>query len=71
MRLPLVVIVLVLLKTSIYSQYKVSGVVRSTAQLPINKVQVFDEYGTLLAQTGALGRFNFTTTKKNCLLFFM
>lgn len=54
----------------IYSQYKITGFVVSETNKPINKVQIYDENGGLLGQTGVLGKFSFSTSKKEIPLIF-
>ncbi|TXD49454.1 TonB-dependent receptor family protein [Polaribacter sp. IC073] len=70
MKSKIIVLFLIFLQTAIYSQYKIAGVVVSEENKPINKVQIYDETGQLLAQTGILGKFNFSTEKKEMPLIF-
>lgn len=58
------------LNSVVYSQYKITGIVLSDNNIPINKVQIYDEAGNLLAQTGILGKFSFSTDKKEMSLIF-
>ncbi|WP_233130949.1 TonB-dependent receptor [Polaribacter tangerinus] len=53
-----------------YSQYQITGTVVNETKKTINKVQIYDENGNLLAQTGILGTFSFYTSKDNIQLFF-
>ncbi|MGY0426671.1 MAG: TonB-dependent receptor, partial [Polaribacter sp.] len=54
----------------VFGQYKITGMVVSEGNNPINKVQIFNETGGLLAQTGVLGKFSFTTKKQEIPLIF-
>ncbi|TMM31527.1 TonB-dependent receptor [Polaribacter aestuariivivens] len=53
-----------------FSQYKVTGTVVSEDNNPINKVEIYSETGALLAQTGVLGKFSFTTNAQEIPLIF-
>ncbi|QTD38198.1 TonB-dependent receptor [Polaribacter batillariae] len=53
-----------------FSQYKVTGTVVSEEKKPINKVEIYNETGVLLAQTGILGKFSFTTEAQEISLIF-
>jgi Fe(3+) dicitrate transport protein len=64
MKLRILVVFLLFLQSVTFSQYKISGVVVSDDNRPINKVQIYDETGGLLAQTGILGKFKFSTEKE-------
>tara|TARA_B110000879_G_scaffold37428_1_gene52108 strand:+ start:1134 stop:3551 length:2418 start_codon:yes stop_codon:yes gene_type:complete len=55
---------LLFLQSVVYSQYKISGRVVTADNKPINKVQIYNETGDLLAQTGVLGKFKFSTEKE-------
>ncbi|MDX6747339.1 TonB-dependent receptor [Polaribacter sp. PL03] len=70
MKFRILIILLILLQTSVFSQYKITGVVLTEGNKPINKVQVYDETGGLLAQTGVLGKFSFSTEKTALPLIF-
>ena len=70
MKLKLVILFLIVLQSNIYSQYKIAGVVVSDDNKPINKVQIYDETGNLLGQTGILGKFSFSTLKTALPLIF-
>ncbi|PQJ82011.1 TonB-dependent receptor family protein [Polaribacter glomeratus] len=61
---------LIFIQSSIYSQYKIAGVVVSKDNQPIHKVQIYNETGGLLAQTDVLGKFSFSTDKKEVPLIF-
>jgi Fe(3+) dicitrate transport protein len=65
MKLRILVVFLLFLQSVTFSQYKISGVVVSDDNRPINKVQIYDETGGLLAQTGILGKFKFSTEKES------
>jgi len=64
MKLRILVVFLLFLQSVTFSQYKISGVVVSDDNRPINKVRIYDETGGLLAQTGILGKFKFFTKKE-------
>jgi Fe(3+) dicitrate transport protein len=64
MKLRILVVFLLFLQSVTFSQYKISGVVVSDDNRPINKVQIYYETGGLLAQTGILGKFKFSTEKE-------
>jgi Fe(3+) dicitrate transport protein len=70
MKLRIFVLFLLFLESVTFSQYKIVGTVVSDNNRPINKVQIFDESGGLLGQTGILGRFNFYTEKQTLKLIF-
>jgi len=70
MKFRILLFFLIFIQLSIYSQYKISGTVVSEFNKPINKVQIYDETGGLLGQTGILGRFNFSTEKEALQLIF-
>lgn len=66
-------ITLVLMVFSItvsYSQYKVSGTVTSETNKPLNKVQIYDESGGLMANSNSYGQFSFNTSKQKIGLIF-
>ncbi|AUC84120.1 TonB-dependent receptor [Polaribacter sp. ALD11] len=70
MKFRILIILSILLQTSVFSQYKITGVIVSEGNKPINKVQIYDETGGLLAQTGILGKFSFSTEKTKLPLIF-
>jgi Fe(3+) dicitrate transport protein len=70
MKARILVLFLLFLQTFVYGQYKISGAVVSDNNKPINKVQIYNESGTLLAQTGVLGNFNFSTKREALQLIF-
>ena len=49
---------------SITAQYKVSGVIVSENNRPLNNVEVYDAQGGLLAETSTKGFYEFITSKK-------
>lgn len=53
-----------MLTSSILAQYKVSGIVTNENSTPMNKVEVYDVSGGLLAVTNSKGLYEFTTNKK-------
>jgi Fe(3+) dicitrate transport protein len=53
-----------------FSQYKVSGTVISNENKLLNKVEILDKYGGLLATSNTLGKFSFTTIKSSISLVF-
>jgi Fe(3+) dicitrate transport protein len=70
MKFRILILFLIFTQLSVYSQYKITGSVVSLDDIPINKVEIYDETGSLLAQTGILGKFSFTTEKKEISLIF-
>ncbi len=44
-----------------FSQYVVNGTIQNSKGLPLNKVQIYNETGGLLAESNPLGKFSFTT----------
>lgn len=70
MKFRILILFLIFTQLSVYSQYKITGSVVSLDEIPINKVEIYDETGSLLAQTGILGKFSFTTEKKEISLIF-
>jgi Fe(3+) dicitrate transport protein len=64
MKSRILVLFLLFLQSVIYSQYKISGTVVTADNKPINKVQIYNETGGLLAQTGVLGKFQFSSEKE-------
>ena len=54
MKYRILIIFLIFSQLSIYGQYQISGTVVSEENKPINKVQIYNETGGLLAQTGSL-----------------
>lgn len=70
MKSRILVLFLLSLQSIVYSQYKISGTVVSGLNKPINKVQIYNETGGLLGQTGVLGKFNFSTEKEALQLIF-
>jgi len=70
MKIRILVLFLLFLQSVVYGQYKISGVVVSDDNRPINKVQIYNKTGGLLAQTGILGKFNFSTEKEGLQLIF-
>jgi Fe(3+) dicitrate transport protein len=70
MKSRILVLFLLSLQSIVYSQYKISGTVVSGLNKPINKVQIYNETGSLLGQTGTLGKFNFSTEKEALQLIF-
>jgi len=70
MKFRILILFLIFTQLSLYSQYKITGSVVSQDGTPINKVEIYDETGSLLAQTGILGKFSFTSEKKEIPLIF-
>lgn len=66
----LLTITFILLSCTVFSQFKITGTVVSQENIPLNKVQIYNENGGLLAQTGVLGKFSFSTQKKEIPLLF-
>ncbi|MGG8495062.1 TonB-dependent receptor domain-containing protein [Tenacibaculum sp. TC6] len=63
-------LLLLILTTSVFSQYKVSGSITSENKKALNKVEIYDNTGGLLTQTNAEGKYSFTTAKKEINLLF-
>jgi Fe(3+) dicitrate transport protein len=70
MKFRIIFIILTLLQTAIYSQYKVSGTVVSDENKPLKKVQIYNESGGLLTETDALGKFLFSIDTETISLVF-
>ncbi|QVY65881.1 TonB-dependent receptor plug domain-containing protein [Polaribacter sp. Q13] len=70
MKFRIVFIILTLLQTAIYSQYKVSGTVVSDENKALKNVEIYNESGGLLTQTDALGKFSFSVDKEKVSLVF-
>ncbi len=70
MKFKIVIIILLFLSSSIFSQFTVTGKVVNMENRPVNSVQVFDENGGLLSQTDILGKFSFITGKNEIPLIF-
>jgi Fe(3+) dicitrate transport protein len=66
----LLIIVFIVTSSIGFGQFKITGTVVSDDNISINKVKVYDENGQLLAQTGILGKFSFSTEKKEISLIF-
>ena len=64
MKSRILLLFLLFLQSVVYGQYKISGKVVTADNKPINKVQIYNETGGLLAQTGVLGKFKFSTEKE-------
>ncbi|WP_299013738.1 TonB-dependent receptor [uncultured Polaribacter sp.] len=54
----------------LFAQYKITGKVVTEKDIPINKVQIYDQSGNLLGQTGILGKFSFAIKNKEIGLIF-
>ncbi|PQJ78260.1 TonB-dependent receptor family protein [Polaribacter porphyrae] len=59
-----ITILFLLLNSSIYSQFTVSGIVVDNDKKPLNKVQLYSENGRFLTETLITGKFTFTTKKE-------
>ena len=70
MKSRILVLFFLFLQAVVYGQYKISGVVVSDDNRPINKVQIYNESGGLIGQTGILGKFNFSSEKQVLKLIF-
>ncbi|WP_218598785.1 TonB-dependent receptor [Polaribacter sp. NJDZ03] len=70
MKFRIIFIILTLLQTAIYSQYKVSGTVVSDGNKALKNVEIYNESGGLLTQTDALGKFSFSVDKETVSLVF-
>tara|TARA_R110002167_G_scaffold106905_1_gene273840 strand:- start:7964 stop:10393 length:2430 start_codon:yes stop_codon:yes gene_type:complete len=70
MKFKILFILLLLFQTVIFSQYKVSGTVVNSKNGSLDKVQIYSENGGLLTETNPLGKFTFSTNKKEIPLIF-
>lgn len=70
MKFKILFILLLLFQTVIFSQYKVSGTVVNSKNSSLDKVQIYSENGGLLTETNPLGKFTFSTNKKEIPLIF-
>ncbi|MGK0413975.1 MAG: Fe(3+) dicitrate transport protein [Polaribacter sp.] len=68
MKFKILVVIFSLFQTVIYSQYQVSGKVVSEKNKGINKVEIYNESGGLLAKTNVFGEFQFNTNLETLLL---
>jgi len=59
-----------LVNSFIYSQFTINGIVKNNKGKLLNKVQVYNEDGGLLAETNIKGAFSFTTDKVEIALLF-
>ena len=66
----IILVLFTLLSATFFAQFRVTGNVVSEENIPVNKVQIYDENGGLLAQTGVLGKFSFSTEKEQITLIF-
>lgn len=64
------VVIFVIFQSVVYGQYKVNGTVISDDKKPIQKVEVYNESGGLLAKTDATGKFQFETNQQQIALVF-
>ncbi|MEO9569852.1 MAG: TonB-dependent receptor plug domain-containing protein [Polaribacter sp.] len=70
MKFRIVFIILILLQTATYSQFKVSGTVVSDENKAIKNVQIYNESGGLLTETNSLGKFLFSVDNKTVSLVY-
>lgn len=63
-------IITVLFCLTTWAQNKVSGIVVSEEGKPINKVEIYNKQGGLLAETNVKGRFSFETSKETVTVVF-
>lgn len=70
MKVRILIFFLIAINSAIYSQYRISGIVVTEENKPINKVQIYNQSGGLIAQTGVLGKFSFSSEKKELSLIF-
>ncbi|MFV0248291.1 MAG: TonB-dependent receptor family protein [Tenacibaculum sp.] len=61
---------LLLFTTASFSQYKITGLVKSDTDKTLNKVQIYSSSGKLLTKTDTKGSYFFLSDKKNIHLFF-
>lgn len=65
-----IIVALLLLPSVILAQFKVSGVVTSEQEKPLNNVFVYSKTGAILAKTNSKGMYRFTTNREQLDLFF-
>ena len=63
------VLLLFLISLSLTAQYKVSGIVKDENNKALNKVEIYDANGGLLAETNTKGLYSFSTEKKQLLVY--
>ncbi|WP_231891927.1 TonB-dependent receptor family protein [Tenacibaculum ovolyticum] len=68
--LKVLAIVFLLFSTTIYAQHKVSGVITSEKNVPLNKVKIYAKSGKLLAVTNSKGLYQYTTDKQKFIVVF-
>ena len=64
-----ITVLFLLISVTMLSQYKVKGVVSAPNNKPLNKVEIYDTKGGLLALTNNIGAYEFTTTKKQFVIY--
>lgn len=63
-------VLFLLMSFATFSQYTISGTVVNQKNKTLNKVQIYNETGGLLAETNIKGKFTFSTDKKQISLVF-
>ncbi len=63
-------IAILMCTSSIFSQIKISGFVTNEDKKTLQKVEIFDDYGNVLATTDIKGYYEFITNKKLLTVFF-
>ncbi len=66
----LYLLLFLMLSSSVFSQYRVTGVVTTTNNKSLNKVQIFDDSGGYLTQSDSKGKYTFITDKNQLVLIF-
>ena len=66
------IIFAILLLSSLFSfsQFKITGIIKNNKNVPLNKGQIYNATGGLLAESNLSGEFTFTLNKKEITLLF-
>jgi len=70
MKFKLSIVVFTFLNLAVFSQNKVTGIVLSDLDKPINEVEIYNKNGGFFTKTNGKGQFNFTTDKQEIELIF-
>jgi len=62
-------LLMLLVSLSLTAQYKVSGIVKDQNNKLLNKVEIYDANGGVLAETNSKGLYSFSTSKKKLQLY--
>ncbi|WP_299134149.1 TonB-dependent receptor [uncultured Tenacibaculum sp.] len=63
-------VLLLMISSSVFSQFKVTGIVTSEENKPLNKVEIFNSNGGVLAKSGIDGSYSFETDKSQLNIVF-